>query len=381
MSAMKSQRKELFPIYVSIGVFGLTLGLTLPLLALAMERVGASVSVIGLNTFSANFAALAASFVTPFVMLRIGGKRVIVGGLLLCGVTLALFATAEGIPVFFVYRICNGLALGFIFVATETFIIALSEPERRSRNMGIYGISISLGASFGPFFGFRMFEQFPHLPFVSGGLICLVPLVLVSILFSHDIAQKEKSKKLLNPGRIAIPLGAAVAFGFILEGIFALIALYLKDAGFAVGKMGIIITAYEIGAIVLQYPLCAVADRVGKTKFLAAAYLLAGVLFLAFPFAKILVCLSLLTFLAGGVISAIYPVGMAIAGDEVAAEEYPQVAAYMSVGFSVGAIVGPLVLSFIMEVFGPPSLVYSAGALVMLLALHPLYQISIKGKK
>ncbi len=379
--SVRGNTTKLIPLYVAISILGLTLGLTLPILALAMNRVGASVTLVGLNTLLANLAALVAAALTPVAITRIGGKRIIAWGLLFTAITLSLLAIATDIPAFFVFRIINGFSFGFIFVATETFVISMSDPERRARNMGIYGMAIAAGAAFGPIIGFTMFENSTELPFVSGGVVCLVSIIVFILFFRPDELHEDKSKSILSPLTIALPLGAAVMFGFIFEGIISLIPLYLQDIGFPPRAMGYIITSFELGAIPLQYPLCFLADKFGKKGYLATAYFLTGIGFFIVPLFSTLQIIIFLAFIIGGLVSSIYPVGMAIAGDDVKKGDYPKAAAYMSIGFSVGAMAGPFILSVAMDWFGYAFLFYVSGAVLMAFSIQPLWKVFLRSRQ
>lgn len=372
---------SLIPLFVAISVLGLTLGLTLPVLSLAMDRVGATVTLIGLNTLFANLAALISASLTPVLITKVGGKRLIVWGLVFAGLTLSLFAISTDVPAFFVFRIANGFSFGFIFVATETFVISMSSPERRARNMGIYGMAIASGAAFGPTIGFTLFERNAGLPFLSGGAICLVSIILFVLLFKPAKTSPHGPKGVLSPLKIAIPLGAAVTFGFIFEGIIALIPLYLQNINLPLKSMGYIVTAFQLGAIPLQYPLCFIADKFGKKGYLATVYILAGIGFFLVPLSSTLTTLLALSFVVGGIISSIHPVGMAIAGDNVKEGQYSQAAAYMSIGFSVGAIIGPYILSIAMDTFGYSYLFYTSGIVLVALSLHPILNIVRESKQ
>jgi MFS family permease len=375
ISPVGSNIIKLIPLYVAISILGLTLGLTLPVLALAMNKVGASVTLVGLNTLLANLAALIASALTPVAITRIGGKRTITWGLLFAGITLALLGIAVDIPAFFVFRIINCFIFGVIFVATETFVISMSDPDRRARNMGIYGMAMAAGAALGPIFGFTLFERSTELPFISGGVVCVVSIIVFALFFRPEKLYEDKSKSILSPLTIALPLGAAVIFGFIFEGIISLMPLYLQDINFPPRAMGYIITSFELGAISLQYPLCFLADKFGKKGYLNIVYFLTGIGFFAVPMFSTLQIIIFLSFVIGGLISSIYPVGMAIAGDDVKKGDYPQVAAYMCIGFSVGAMAGPFILSVAMDRFGYEFLFYVSGAVLIALSIQPLWKV------
>ncbi len=298
-----------------MGVLGLSLGLTLPLLSLSMKAVGASASVVGTSTLLQSMAAFIASMASPVLIFALGNKRVLAGSLLLCGVTIGLYATAADIPSFFVFRILNGFALGFIFVATEATLIAESPPEKRSRIMGIYMISLSAGAAAGPMIGFPLFEMGQHLPYILAAAICAVSLGAVLLLIPAISIPKRPTGAAFPMSLILIPLGASFLFGFVLEGILSLIALYLKAIGLRSFQMGMVVTAFDLGGIALLYPLTKLADRFGKMRFIVAASLACGVFFFVVPSFPFFIMLALLTFISGGAVNSIYPVGMAIVGD------------------------------------------------------------------
>ncbi|MBN2223248.1 MAG: MFS transporter [Deltaproteobacteria bacterium] len=364
-----------FPIYLSMGVLGLSLGLTLPLLSLSMEAAGASASVVGTSTLFQALASFLASMVSPAAIFVIGNKRLLAASLLLCGITIGLYAAAADIPSFFIFRIFNGFALGFIFVATEATLIAESPPEKRSRIMGIYMISLSAGAAVGPMIGFPLFGIGEHLPYILAALICGVSLGAVLFLVPASSIPKRPTGAAFPIMLILIPLGSSFLFGFVLEGTLSLIALYLKDVGLRSFQMGMVVTSFDLGGIVLLYPLMKFADRFGKLRFIALASFVCGVFFFLVPSFPFFIMLALLTFISGGAVNAIYPVGMAIVGDELSEPHYPRAASLLSAAFYAGAILGPFCLSQAMDRLGYAYLFYAAGAMIFLFTALPISQL------
>jgi MFS family permease len=363
-----------------MGVLGLSLGLTLPLLSLSMEAAGASASVVGTSTLLQAVASFLASVISPVAIFAVGNKRLLAWSLLLCGITIGLYATATDIPSFFIFRVFNGLSLGFIFVATEATLIAESPPEKRSRIMGIYMMSLSAGAAVGPMIGFPLFGIGAHLPYILAALICLISWGAVLFLVPV-ISIPERPAGLAFPlMRIIVPLGSSFLFGFVLEGILSLVALYLKGVGLAPIEMGAVVTSFDLGGIVLLYPLSRAADVIGKIRFVALASILCGVFFFVVPSFPVFVALVLLTFAGGGAVNAIYPVGMAIVADELTESHYPRAASLLSAAFYGGGILGPFCLSQAMDRFGYDFLFYAAGAMTLLFAMLPLSQ-ALRGRR
>jgi MFS family permease len=364
-----------FPIYLSMGVLGLSLGLTLPLLSLSMEAIGASASVVGTSALLQALASFVASVVAPAVIFVVGNKRLLAASLLLCGVTIGLYAGAHDIPSFFIFRAFNGLALGFIFVATEATLIAESPPDKRSQIMGIYMMSLAAGSAAGPMIGFPLYEVGSYLPYIVAAAICAVSLAAVLFLIPAISVPKRPEGIAFPIVRIIVPLGASFLFGFVLEGILSLIALYLKGVGLRSFEMGIVVTGFDLGGILLLYPLTKFADRFGKMRFMAAASLVCGAFFFVVPSFPVFAMLALLTFIGGGVVNTLYPVGMAIVGDELTEPHYPRAAALLGAAFYGGGMLGPFCLSQAMDRLGYDYLFYVAGAMVLLFTVLPLSQV------
>jgi MFS family permease len=175
--------------------------------------------------------------------------------------------------------------------------------------------------------------------------------------------------------RIIVPLGSSFLYGFILEGILSLIALYLKEVGLRSFEMGIIITGFDLGGIVLLYPLMKFADGFGKMRFMAVASLVCGAFFFVVPSFPVFAMLALLTFVGGGVVNTLYPVGMAIVGDELSEPHYPRAMALLGAAFYGGGMLGPLCLSQAMDRLGYDYLFYVAGAMVLLFTALPFYHL------
>jgi len=72
VSADRERRASLFAILTACVAYGLGMGLTLPLLALILERKGVPGSINGLNLATGGFAALA---ITPFIPRWIACRR------------------------------------------------------------------------------------------------------------------------------------------------------------------------------------------------------------------------------------------------------------------------------------------------------------------
>jgi MFS family permease len=132
--------------------------------------------------------------------------------------------------------------------------------------------------------------------------------------------------------------------------------------------------------MVLLYPLMKLADGFGKMRFMAVASLVCGVFFFVVPSFPAFAMLALLTFVGGGVVNTLYPVGMAIVGDELSEPHYPRAMALLGAAFYGGGMLGPLCLSQAMDRLGYDFLFYGVGAMTLLFAMLPLSQ-ALRGRR
>ncbi|MFQ5535305.1 MAG: MFS transporter [Sphingomonadales bacterium] len=132
-----------------ISVVGLTLGLTLPLLAIILEQRGVPASVIGMNSA---MPALALLITTPFVprMLRaFGAFPFLVANLVIAGGTLLALKWFDNLAIWFVLRFILGTSLGGLFTVGEAWINAIAPEDKRGRVMGLYSALLSAGFGLG----------------------------------------------------------------------------------------------------------------------------------------------------------------------------------------------------------------------------------------
>lgn len=151
--------------------------------------------------------------------------------------------------------------------------------------------------------------------------------------------------------------------------------------GLSVTAIATFMSAGIIGGVVLQYPLGHYSDRIDRRLIILIATfgsLLAG-LFLAFGagndewlnFAGI--------FLFGAFAMPLYSLCSAHANDHAAEGQHALVSAGMLFFWSLGAIIGPLFASFLLEIFGPQALFIYTAAILFLFMLYTLQRMTARG--
>ncbi len=338
----------------SIAAVGLGFSITLPLLALTLEDRGISSTWIGLNTA---FWGLASLGVTPFVSqlaMRFGTWQMLVLSILLLALCLPLFFLSP-FWLWFPLRLVAGAALTITFVLSEFWISSAAPPERRGIVMGIYVTVLSAGFALGPVI-LALTGTRGLMPFITGSLVLMLGIipVLIGLKAAPRLGHRERGSFARFLFVAPVATGAALLFGVVESGAFALLPLYGQRVGHARETVILLGIAVTIGNIVLQMPMGLLSDRVDRRKLLLAiaSFGLVGTVLLPLvsrDFWPFMLALGLW----GGTIGSLYTVGLAHLGSRFNGEDLAAANAAYVFCYSLGGLVGPATLGASMDIIDP----------------------------
>ncbi len=356
-----------------VSLVGIGLSLSIPLLSLEMERMGASGVEIGANTAIAGLASILAIPFVPKLAAKVGVGRLILAAILTTAVSFLGFRLFFSYAAWFPIRFVFSAALGTLFVLSEYWIAAKAPPGRRGLVMGIYATSLSLGFGAGPaLLVFTGTSGWP--PYLAAGAIyalaCL-PLVLAwKRLPVLDAAPPHPVSRYL----LAVPLatGAGFGFGAIETGAFSMLPVFGLRQGLDATTAPILVSAMALGNVVFQLPIGWLSDRFRKEFVLLviAGVGVAGACLMPVAAAWGQWPLLALLFFWGGIIGGMYVVGLAhLASRFEGADLAGANAAYVML-YNVGLLVGPPITGLGLDLGGAwgMSLVLASFSGVVLLA-------------
>lgn len=376
-----SQSKAFSAIYISVAVSYLGVGLVAPLIAIVLSEHGANSLVVGLVGTTMFAAFTLASFPIGAATDRIGPKPILVGGLIVYGFSVALFAFIENIWLFFATRAIEGVGGAAISVATETMINQLSAPGERARRMSYYALSVGAGWAAGPLMGAFLFEIRPSIPFLACFAFSMIAAVMAASLIPKTGSTSHEVHGLFGgfSASLIVPLSAGALYGYLMSSLVTLIPLYFKAMNVGEQQMASIITAVIIGTILSQVPIGYAADKFGKRRTVLVCALLLTVIFVVMPFHSDWRLFLLTGALAGALAGSFYPIGLAMIGGAVNKQRLGAATALFSLSFGVGSLTGPAVSGFAMKSFGNGWLFHLPSALTasFALALIILYRRTV----
>ncbi|HVW58237.1 MAG TPA: MFS transporter [Rhizobiaceae bacterium] len=347
----------------SISVVGIAIGLGIPLLSVILTKEGHSAGMIGLNTAVAGIASIAAAPLATPIAARLGVVQTILLAILAGAFAFVGFYAAPQFWMWFPLRIVLHMSLTILFILSEFWISVSAPKHRRGLVLGIYATVLSIGFAFGPWLfakvgsnGFRPFG-------VAFAMVIVAAIPVLAAWKESPAIHLSNAKSHFWRYLFLVPTATAavLVFGAVETGGFALFPVYGSRIGYSEGNAAMLLTMVGLGNVVLQIPIGMVSDRIRDRRLLlvgCATVGLAGMLCLPALIGNwYLMAVSL--FLWGGVVAALYTVGLAHLGSRLTGSELASANAAFVFCYGLGMLVGPQLIGIGMDSFGADGFAYT----------------------
>ncbi len=298
---------------------------------------------------------------------RTGRRKLFVQiGLLLMGAGVLAFVFASQFVHLLVIRIVQ--AAGFAMTVPASLALMTLGTERASRggSMGIFSTFRIVGFAIGPLVGGFLQVYFGFtIAFCVGAAMVFLGAILVHFWVREAEASIEATSgfaswSLLTPGLAAI----ATAL-FVMAGSFAMMAplenvfnekLDQTAIGFAVA-----FSALMVSRLFLQTPVGRLSDRIGRKPLIVAGMLLLAPSTMLLGYVTTTLQLVGVRVIQGIATAGVAARAFALAGDLAIEGSEGRQMSILTVGFTLGIAVGPLVAGFLSSVsFALPFLIGGA---------------------
>ncbi len=279
-----------------------------------------------------------------------------------------------------ILRFLTGFCMAGLFTVVESWLNAAADNNERGRLLSIYRL-IDLAAVTGsqliiPVIGISGFHPFSLLAI----LLCLslVPISL-SRRGSPQLTAGTFRFDLIEVWRIS-PLAAIGVFAIgLTTSSFRLVGpVYASGVGLDLTGVATFMAVGIAGGTVLQYPLGWLSDRydrrwvlIGATLGASAAGLTLSLLPTKDPF---LLYAGIFAF--GAFALPLYSLSVAHANDHARADQYALLSAGLIFIFSLGASIGPLAASLVIDAFGTPAFFAYVSFVHFLLVIATLLRMA-----
>lgn len=345
----------------AVSVVGLSMGTSLPLVALRLHAAGSGSLLIGL--FSALPAAgmILAALLVGRLCRRYSGRRLYLACFCLCLLGMAALLPHEPPLVLLAgARLLLGIGMGVLVILGESWVNELIDERRRGQVVALYAACFTGCQLGGPamigLFGTQ--SDWPALLVVVANLLALA-LVWHSLPadWSEPAEQGPRRFSLLGFVRVAPALCLGVLFfAFFDAVVLSLFPVYASSHGWAVGVAALMASVILAGDMLFQVPLGWLSDRLDRRGLHLACGGLTLALALALPWLieqreLLWPALVLLGAAAGG----IYTLALVLIGQHFRGPELVTANACAGLLWGVGSLLGPLLSGALMDI-GPQGL-------------------------
>jgi len=339
-----------------VGMFMLMVGNGLQgtLLGLRGEAEGFSTLSLSIVMSAYFMGFLFSSRYTPELIRRVGHVRVFAALGSMVSAVLIAYPVLVDPWAWAIGRVIIGFCFCGVYITAESWLNDASSNENRGKSLSLYMIVQMAGIVFAQWIVSR--------GDVSGYILFIIPSIMVSLAFApvllsvkpmpaFETAKPMKLRDLVK----ASPLACVGMFmlGGVFSAQFGMSAVYGSRVGLTVGEISFFVSSIYVAALVLQYPIGWLSDRMDRRRLIVWVSLLGAsgsmIAFLV-PGSFFLIVIS--GAIVGGTSNPLYALLIAYLNDYLEKEDMASASGGLLFINGIGAILGPLTVGLMMDLLG-----------------------------
>lgn len=370
---------SVWALLLGMGMLMLGNGMQGTLLGLRASDEGFSGTVTGL-VMSGYFAGfLGGAFLSPVIIRRVGHVRVFAAMASLASVAILVHAMVVTPSVWAVMRILTGFAYSGLYIVAESWLNDRATNQLRGRLLSIYMVVtfVSMG---GGQLTMNLASPGAYDLFILNAII--LSLALIPILLSNNPQPESATPEplsLLRLYRIS-PLGTVGAFitGMSHGAVFGMAAVFARGFDLSVGQVSVFMAALIAGGAFLQWPIGRLSDWIDRRRVITGlAAAVAVVAALSIPIGQRSdIGLILMGVLFGGTVLPLYSLFVAYTNDHLKPSQMVAASSGLYKVLAVGAILGPSLTGWIMDLVGTAGFLWYFVALHVVTVVFALYRMT-----
>jgi DHA1 family tetracycline resistance protein-like MFS transporter len=307
---------------------------------------------------------------------KLGKRKIfIIIGFLGNAILMFSLTLAPNMPVLLVLRFIEGSFTVMAFSLLMTSVLDIVKKTHYGRGMGVLGMGMALGNALGAPLGGRIGAIDPLFPLYFGSIMLILgALIATAFLKERELESKPSSLKdalllLREEKRIFIPYAFSFVERFTVGFFVGVFPLMLgMEYGMSSGSIGIYMAAFLIPFALLQYPLGAISDKIGRVPPLVVGSILYGITVANVGIVEPPMLAYVMIF--GGIVGALmYPPSAALAGDLADPAKRGTAMGGFNLFGSLGFAIGPFMGGLIADKYGFHASFAVAGSTVIIIAL------------
>ncbi|MEQ8900403.1 MAG: MFS transporter [Roseovarius sp.] len=318
------------------------------------------------------------SRLAPEMIRRVGHVRVFAALGSMISAVLILYPTVTEPWAWSVGRVLIGFCFSGVYVTAESWLNNSASNETRGKALSLYMMVQMVGIVSA--------QGIMVLADPSGYVLFVIPSVLVSLAFAPILLSVSPTPAFDTTKPLSLrqimkisPLGCVgmLLTGGVFAAQFGMAAVYGAEAGLSVGEISTFVASFYVAAVVAQYPLGWLSDRMDRRKLIAAVSLVTGLggvvgMMLGDNFWFLL----LAAVLVGGSSNPLYSLLIAYTNDFLDHDDMAAAAGGMVFINGLGAIAGPLMVGWMMGAIGPGGYFLYIAILMFAMVAYAIYRMT-----
>lgn len=353
-------------------------GMQFTLIGLRGDLEGFSTAALAVITSGYYIGFLSGARVTPVLIRRVGHVRVFaaLGSFMSAGLIALPLATE--IWAWTLLRLIIGFCMSGVYVSAESWLNHAATNDTRGKVLSAYMFAQTLGV-IGAQWLLTLGDAATSALFIVASI--LVSLSFGPILLSVSPTPAVKVTRAMSLRELFGHAPLSTVGTFLLGSIYAtqsgMGAVFGTQIGLSTPQIALFVAMLFAGALFLQFPVGWLSDIMDRRKLiLGAAALGAAACVFGLTTEGRSEPLLIAAFLAGGVTTPLYSLFLAYANDDLPADDMPAASGGLVFVFGIGAIGGPLLAGWAMQLFGPQGFWFLLAVTFGAIVLYALYRMT-----
>jgi MFS family permease len=368
-----------WPLLLGMGVLMLGAGLQSTLLGVRATLEGFPTLVTGIVMSCYYVGYVLGTMIAPPLLRHVGHIRVFAALAAVASVAILIQGCLVNPWVWAPMRLASGLCFAGIYVVAESWLNDRATRANRGRLFAMYMLVLYIGLGAAQFL------------LILSNPLTPTPFMLVSVLISLAMVPIVLSAQRLpepaTPRKVRLrdlyrnsPLGVVgvTVSGLTSAIIFSMGPVYARLSGLETGGVAAFMAVSILAAVVTQYPVGRLSDRMDRRTVIAAVCTLAALVaggIVAFPGMPHVIFLTLAA-LFSGLVLTLYSLSVSHVNDKLEPAQMVAASSALLLLNGSAAAVGPVLAGSLMTAFGPPAYFAALAALTGCLAIYDLWRKS-----
>ena len=366
-----------WPLLLGMGVLMLGAGLQSTLLGLRATLDGFPTLVTGFVMSCYYVGYVIGTIVAPPLLRQLGHIRVFATLAAIASVAILVQGCFVTPLIWGAMRLLSGVCFAGIYVVAESWLNDRASRANRGRVFAIYMLVLYVGLGAAQFL-LILANPRTATPFMLVSI--LISLAMVPIVVSaqqvpdHAVPRKVRLRDLYSNS----PLGvvAVTVSGLISAIIFSMGPVYARLSGLETRGVAAFMAASILAAVVTQYPVGRLSDRIDRRTVIAAVCTLAMILagsIVAFPGMPHYLFLGLAALFSGFALT-LYSLSVSHVNDKLEPAQMVAASSALLLLNGTAAAIGPVLAGSLIAAFGPSAYFATLATLSGALAIYDLWR-------